>query len=96
MSANTEDAVFVYMLECRDGTLYTGWTNDIEKRLRAHNAGAGAGAKYTRGRGPVKLVYTEVLPERGAALIREAQIKRMTRAKKLALIRAAANPEDPQ
>ncbi|MDR0876051.1 MAG: GIY-YIG nuclease family protein [Clostridiales Family XIII bacterium] len=85
------DSVYVYILECRDGTLYTGWTNDIEKRLKAHNAGAGIGAKYTRGRTPVTLVHTEVLPERGAALSREAQIKRMSRAKKLALIRAAEN-----
>jgi putative endonuclease len=89
-----DDSIYVYMLACRDGTLYTGWTNDIEKRLRAHNAGNGAGAKYTRGRRPVTLVYTEVLPERGAALTREAQIKRLPRAKKLALIRAAENQDD--
>jgi putative endonuclease len=84
------DPVYVYILECRDGTLYTGWTNDIERRLKAHNAGSGA--KYTRGRGPVKLVYTEILRERGEALAREAQIKRLPKAEKLALIRAAGDP----
>lgn len=78
--------IYVYILECRDGTLYTGWTNDLGKRLKAHNAGTGAGAKYTRGRRPVKLVYTEILPDRSRALTREAQIKRLSKAKKLALL----------
>ncbi|MDR0839302.1 MAG: GIY-YIG nuclease family protein [Oscillospiraceae bacterium] len=77
-------AVCVYILECSDGTLYTGWTNDIEGRVKAHNAGTGA--KYTRGRLPVKLVYTEEVAERGLALRRERQIKQMTRAEKRALI----------
>lgn len=78
----------VYILECRDGSLYTGWTTDIENRLSAHNSGAGA--KYTRGRGPVKLVYIEYLPDRSAALRREASIKKLSREKKLLLI--ASNP----
>ncbi|MCC2865750.1 GIY-YIG nuclease family protein [Ihubacter massiliensis] len=74
----------VYMLECADGSLYTGWTNDIESRLAAHNRGTGA--KYTRGRGPVKLVYIEYLPDRSTALRREAAIKKLSRDKKHLLI----------
>ena len=74
----------VYILECADGSLYTGWTNDIENRLSAHNRGMGA--KYTRGRGPVKLVYIEYLPDRSSALRREAAIKKLSRDKKRSLI----------
>jgi putative endonuclease len=77
----------VYILECRDGTLYTGWTTDLPRRLETHNAGKGA--KYTRGRLPVRLVYSETVAERGLALRREREIKRMPRREKLALI---ANP----
>ena len=80
-----EICVVVYILQCADGTLYTGWTDCLEKRLVAHNAGRGA--KYTRSRRPVHLVYREELPDRSAALRREAQIKRMTRPQKLVLIR---------
>ena len=75
---------WVYILKCADGTLYTGWTNDPEKRVRAH--AAGRGAKYTRSRLPVELVYREALPDRGGAMRREAQIKRQTRSEKLTLI----------
>lgn len=75
---------WVYILRCRDGTLYTGITDDLDRRLRAHNAGTGA--KYTRGRGPVELVYREEQPDRSAALRREWAIKRLTRHEKLALI----------
>ena len=75
---------WVYILRCGDGTLYTGWTNDLEKRVRAH--AAGRGAKYTRSRLPVELVYREAVPDRGGAMRREAQIKRLTRSEKLALI----------
>jgi putative endonuclease len=77
-------AVFVYMVECADQTLYTGWTTDVARRLQAHNAGRGA--RYTQQRGPVRLVYVEELPDRRAALKRELQIKRMPRADKLRLI----------
>ena len=77
-------AWYVYILRCGDGTLYTGATDDVERRLAAHRAGKGA--KYTRGRGPLELVYTEEQPDKGAALRREAQIKGMTRGEKLALI----------
>lgn len=77
---------YTYILECADGTLYTGWTNDLEKRLAAHNAGQGA--KYTRGRGPVRLRYYEVFTDKEAALWREASLKRLSRTEKLALIEA--------
>ena len=76
----------VYILLCGDGTLYTGCTNDLDRRLRAHQAGRGA--KYTRSRLPVELVYREAVPDRSAALRREAAIKRMDRLAKLALIAA--------
>lgn len=77
-------AVFVYMVECADQTLYTGWTTDVERRVKMHNAGRGA--RYTRQHGPVRLVYTEEFPDRRAAMQRELQIKRMSRAEKLNLI----------
>ena len=77
---------YAYMLECADGTLYTGWTNDLEKRLAAHNAGQGA--KYTRGRGPVRLRYYEAFNDKEAALQREAALKRLPRSAKMALIEA--------
>jgi putative endonuclease len=71
---------FVYMVECSDGSLYTGITNDVEKRLAAHNAGKGA--KYTKGRGPVILKYLEKLSSKGKALKREIEIKKMSREEK--------------
>ena len=80
-------AWYVYMLRCGDGTLYTGVTDDVERRLAAHRAGKGA--KYTRGRGPLELVYTERVPDKSAALRREYQIKRLTRQEKEQLIRGA-------
>lgn len=82
---------FVYILECADSTLYTGWTTDLERRLAEHNAGRGA--RYTRGRRPVKLAYCEEVADRGAALRREAAIRRLRRAGKLELIRAY-NPDN--
>lgn len=77
---------WVYLLECRDGTLYTGCTDNIFRRIALHNAGRGA--KYTRGRGPVILRYQEEVPDRSAALRREAAIKRLNRVEKQALITA--------
>ena len=77
-------AYFVYILRCADETLYTGWTMDVEARAEAHNSGKGA--KYTRARRPVELAYAETLPDRSAAQRREVEIKRLTRAEKLALI----------
>ena len=80
---------WVYLLRCGDGSLYTGCTNDLVRRLRAHQSGRGT--KYTRSRLPVELVYREPAADRSAALRREAAIKAMTRAEKLALL--AAIPE---
>lgn len=75
---------YVYILRCGDGTLYTGITDNILRRLAAHQAGRGA--KYTRGRGPLKLVYQEEVSDKPAALRREIEIKRMKRAEKERLI----------
>ncbi len=72
-----------YLLQCADGTLYCGVTNGLEKRIAMHNAGEGA--KYTRGRTPVKLVHAEDCCDKSAALKRERAIKRLSRAEKLAL-----------
>ena len=74
----------VYILRCGDDTLYCGITPDLEKRLEQHRSGKGA--KYTRGRGPLELVYSEALPSRSEALKREAAIKRLRREEKLQLI----------
>ena len=82
---------YVYILRCADGTLYTGYTDDVERRLRVHNSGKGA--KYTRSRRPVALAYAEEWPDKSAALKREAAIKRLGRAEKLALI-AEENGEE--
>ena len=73
-----------YLLKCADGTLYCGITNDLDKRLAAHNAGEGA--KYTRGRTPVKLAYCEPCADKSTALKREREIKGWPREKKLAMI----------
>ena len=75
---------YLYILECGDGTLYTGITDDVERRLAQHSAGKGA--KYTRGRGPLKLVYREACGTHSDALKREHAVHRMTRQEKLALI----------
>jgi len=75
---------YVYIAECADGTLYTGWTTDPEKRIRMHNAGKGA--KYTRSRRPVKLVYLEKFENKSDALRREYEIKQLSRVQKLLLI----------
>jgi predicted GIY-YIG superfamily endonuclease len=74
----------LYILRCGDGSLYTGITVDVEKRLAAHRSGKGA--KYTRGRGPLELVYTEACDDKSAALKRECEIKALTRQRKLELI----------
>lgn len=74
----------VYILRCGDGSLYTGITTDLKRRVAVHNSGKGA--KYTRGRGPVLPVYWETVPDKSTALRRELAIKAMTRAEKLDLI----------
>lgn len=75
---------YVYMLRCRDGSLYTGWTNDLEKRLKAHNSGSAS--KYTRTRLPAELVYFEEWESKEAAMSREWHIKRLSREEKQKLI----------
>ena len=74
---------YTYIVECKDGTLYTGWTNNLEKRLRAHNEGKGA--KYTKSRRPVTLVYQESFDTKEEAMRREYAIKRFSRKKKMEL-----------
>ena len=80
---------YLYILRCKDDSLYTGITTDVEKRLEAHRSGKGA--KYTRGRGPLELVYKEECGDHSEALRREAEIKRLPREEKLKLIH---NPEE--
>lgn len=75
---------YVYILRCGDGTLYTGVTDNVPRRLAAHRSGKGA--KYTRGRGPLELVYQEETPDKSSALKREIAIKRLSRAEKETLI----------
>ena len=75
---------FCYIVECADGTFYTGWTTDPERRLRQHNAGHGA--QYTRARRPVRLAYLEPLPDRASAMRRERALKALPRRRKLALV----------
>ncbi len=80
-------AAYTYILECADGTLYTGWTNDLAKRLASHNSGSGA--KYTRPRSkrPARFVHVEEFSTKEEAMSRECEIKKMTRGKKVALIK---------
>lgn len=78
-------ACFCYILECSDGTYYTGWTTDPARRVRQHNAGRGA--RYTRSRLPVRLVYVEELPDQASAMKRERVIKSLSRLQKEKLFR---------
>ena len=78
---------YVYVLRCGDGSLYTGWTNDLEQRLAAHQSGKGA--KYTRGRLPIDMVYYEELPDKSTALKRENELKNLKKAEKELLIQQA-------
>ena len=80
---------YLYILRCKDGSLYTGITTDVEKRLEAHQSGKGA--KYTRGRGPLELVYKEECGDHSDALKRELEIKRLPREEKLKLMK---DPEE--
>ena len=84
-------AAFVYLLRCGDGSLYCGWTTDVERRLQNHRSGRGS--RYVSQRLPAELVLVRPMPDRGAALREEARIKRLTRAQKLELAaRGAARP----
>ena len=76
---------YTYIVRCADDTLYTGWTNNLEKRMKAHNEGKGA--KYTKTRTPVELVYFEEQPTKEAAMSREWHIKQLSRSEKLELIK---------
>ena len=78
---------YTYIVKCKDKTLYTGWTNDLDKRIKAHNDGLGA--KYTKSRRPVKLVYYEEYNTKQEAMSREYAIKQMTRQEKLKLIKTS-------
>jgi len=80
---------FAYIIRCGTGQLYTGYTNDLDKRLLQHNLGKGA--RFTRGRGPVELVYFEEFDSKGEAMTREAAIKRLTREQKLEMIAVMEN-----
>lgn len=82
---NEKEVNYTYILKCADGTLYTGWTVDLERRVESHNSGKGA--KYTRSRRPVELVYYEQYEERGEAMRREYAIKQMSREDKQKLIK---------
>ena len=84
-----EAGAYTYMLECSDGTLYTGYTVDLDHRLAMHNAGKAS--RYTRCRLPARLVYYECFATKSEAMQRECAIKKLTRSQKLALIAAAAN-----
>lgn len=77
---------WVYIVLCSDDSLYTGWTNDVSQRVAQHNEGSGA--KYTRGRGPVKLVYTEQCESKEAAMSREYAVKQLSRAQKMELTKS--------
>ena len=88
MSTGEESTCFVYIVRCADGTLYTGYTKDVAARVDVHNTGKGA--KYTRSRLPVTLVFTEACESVGVALSRERELKTWSRAKKEALISGQA------
>jgi putative endonuclease len=82
---STDGSHFVYVLECADGSFYTGYTTDVERRAAEHNAGEGA--KYTRGRTPVEVIHAEAFEDRSAAMRREHEIKQLSRAEKERLVR---------
>jgi len=82
-------AYYCYILECKDGSLYTGWSTDPFRRTQQHNRGKGA--KYTQQHRPVQLVYTEELPDRSTAMRRESSIKKMSHARKKTLIQKQSN-----
>jgi len=90
----TADGWVVYIVRCADGSLYTGITKDVKRRCQQHNAGTAS--RYTRSRGPVKLVYQEDQPDQSSALKREAAIKAMTRQGKLAMIQTKKKPAKGQ
>lgn len=85
---------YTYILECKDKSLYTGWTNHLEERVKAHNKGKGA--KYTKGKLPVSLVYFETFSTKEEAMKREYEIKHLTRLQKLKLIQSNSNEKNQE
>lgn len=85
------DRHFVYVLRCGDGTFYTGYTTDVDRRVREHERGDGA--KYTRGRGPLDVVHVEAYDDRSSAMRREYEVKQLTRAEKRELVAASPTPD---
>ncbi len=94
MPETDQDSCFCYIVECADGTFYTGWTTDPDRRVKEHNAGRGA--FYTRFRRPVHLIYLESFPDRSTAMQREIEIKKLTRSKKEALVENQIKDQDGQ
>ena len=94
LKKEAENRPCVYMLRCRDGSLYTGWTNNFEKRLKAHQSGKGA--KYTRSHLPVEAVYLEYLPDKISATRREAEIKKLRAEQKRKLLDSPRNELFPK
>lgn len=90
----TDSTWWVYMLRCADGSLYTGVTRDLARRIRQHNGELVGGANYTRARRPVAAVWKEAWESRSAAQVREAELKRLSRRKKLSLL-GSSSPETP-
>jgi len=90
--AVSQAAWFVYLVRCRDGSFYCGIAKDLARRIAEHNS-ADKGAKYTRGRRPVQLIYTEEVSSRAKATQREGRIKRMNRAQKMSLIQNGTSPQ---
>jgi len=88
--ATADAPYYVYIMECSDGSFYIGITNDLERRLRAHNEGVAS--KYTRSRRPVRLCYQEFCGTRSQALIRECSLRLLSRKEKQALVEKAGNP----
>ena len=84
-------SAYVYMLRCGDGSLYTGWTSDLEKRVKAHSSGKGA--KYTRAHLPVELVWQEEYNSKEEAMVREYALKQLSRAEKLRLLEKPLSEE---
>lgn len=93
MMASDPKTFFTYMLECADGSFYSGYTTNLEKRLQAHNKGAGS--KYTRSRRPVALLFSEQYETKGEAMRREAQLKKLSRGKKETLLAEKAQSQAP-
>lgn len=87
-----EDMNYTYLVRCRDGSLYCGWTNHLEERIKIHNEGKGA--KYTKSRRPVELVYYEEFSTKEEAMSREYAIKKLTRAQKLKLVSCGGKIKD--